>query len=72
MNPANRSASSGERCTAKRFGTTVPRTPSVRPASTSRTSRRPISTGCRPLRNALRERAFDEPLEPSLEALESH
>ena len=39
--------------TMKWFGTTVPRTPSVRPASSSRASRRPISTGCRPLRNAL-------------------
>ena len=39
--------------TMKSFGTTVPRTPSVRPMSISRTRRRPISTGCRPLRNAL-------------------
>ena len=51
--PSKRSRSTSETRTVKSFGATVPRTPSVRPTSISRTRRRPISTGCRPLRNAL-------------------
>src|SRR5580704_7843308 len=51
MKLANRVTSAGERVTANEFGAMRPRTPTRRWRSISRVNRRPISTGCRLLRN---------------------
>ena len=50
---SRRERSAGLNANENWLGTRVPRTPSVRRMSISRTRRRPNSTGCSPLRNAL-------------------
>ena len=64
--------SSADSDTVNSFGTTVPRTPSVRPASISRTSAATDLDGLEAAAERLGEGAFDKPLEPALEPLESH
>ena len=58
--------------TVNSLGTTVPRTPSVRPASISPHDAAADLDGLQAAAERLAECAFDEPLEPALEPLESH